>query len=80
MSSNIFSGKVFLLVTGASRGIGRQIAISFGSLLQKDSHILLLARNLTDLEDVARNISSLATIETVSIDLSEVNKDIFKGK
>ncbi|XP_070157351.1 sepiapterin reductase [Polyergus mexicanus] len=71
MSIEALSGKVFLVITGASRGIGRQIAITFGSLLQEDSHILLLARNLNDLKEVAKNIPSKVTVHTVSIDLGE---------
>ncbi|KAM0729266.1 Sepiapterin reductase [Formica fusca] len=71
MSIEALSGKVFLVITGASRGIGRQIAITFGSLLQEGSHILLLARNLNDLKEVAKNIPSKVTVHTVSIDLGE---------
>ncbi|KAL6261049.1 hypothetical protein P5V15_008575 [Pogonomyrmex californicus] len=40
MSAEAFSGKVFLLITGASRGIDRQIAITFGSLLEKGSRFI----------------------------------------
>ncbi|XP_029663598.1 sepiapterin reductase-like [Formica exsecta] len=71
MSIEALSGKVFLVVTGASRGIGRQIAITFGSLLQESSHILLLARNLNGLKKVAKNIPPKVTVHTVSIDLGE---------
>ncbi|EFN75919.1 sepiapterin reductase [Harpegnathos saltator] len=74
MSVEALSGKVFLLVTGASRGIGRQIAITFGSLLQEGSHILLLARNLNALQEVARSIPSKVTVDAVSIDLSKSTK------
>lgn len=68
------SGKVFLVITGASRGIGRQIAITFSSLLEEGSHILLLARNLSGLQETAKNISSKVTVHTVSMDLGEGTK------
>ncbi|XP_014475355.1 PREDICTED: sepiapterin reductase [Dinoponera quadriceps] len=74
MSVEALSGKVFLLVTGASRGIGRQIAITFGSLLQDGSHILLLARDLNALQEVTKNIPSKVTVDTVSMNLSKSTK------
>ncbi|EFN60824.1 Sepiapterin reductase [Camponotus floridanus] len=78
MSIEVLSGKVFLVITGASRGIGRQIAITFGPLLQEGSHILLLARNLNSLQEIAKNISSKVTVHTVSMDLGEVTKTDFE--
>ncbi|KMQ90558.1 sepiapterin reductase [Lasius niger] len=78
MSIEALSGKVFLVITGASRGIGREIAITFGSLLQEGSHILLLARNLNGLQEVAKNIPSKVTVHTVSMDLGEVTKTDFE--
>lgn len=80
MSVEALSGKIFLLVTGASRGIGRQIAITFGSLLQEGSHILLLARDLDALREVAKNIPSKITVDTVSMNLSQSTKAELEGK
>nr|XP_003704968.1 PREDICTED: sepiapterin reductase [Megachile rotundata]XP_012144375.1 PREDICTED: sepiapterin reductase [Megachile rotundata] len=74
MPVQALSGNVFLLVTGASRGIGRQIAITFGSLLGGNSHVLLLATNLNALKETAKNISSNVSVDTVSIDLSNATK------
>ncbi|KYN37636.1 Sepiapterin reductase [Trachymyrmex septentrionalis] len=71
MSIEALSGKVFLLVTGASRGIGREIAITFGSMLEEGSRVLLLARNKDALEEVAKNISSKVKVCTISADLSK---------
>ncbi|XP_024868096.1 sepiapterin reductase [Temnothorax curvispinosus] len=71
MSVEALSGKVFLLVTGASRGIGRQIAITFGSLLEEGSRVLLLARNKDALRKVASNIPSKVEVYTASTDLSK---------
>lgn len=75
MPVKALSGNVFLLVTGASRGIGRQIAITFGSLLGENSHVLLLATNLNALKETAKSISSNVSVDTVSIDLSNATKD-----
>lgn len=80
MSVEVLSGKVFLLVTGASRGIGRQIAITFGSLLEEGSRVLLLARNKDKLQEVANNIPSKVKVYTVSTDLSKSNNVKFEGK
>lgn len=71
MSVEALSGKVFLLVTGASRGIGRQIAITFGSMLEEGSHVLLLARNENALQEVAKNIPSKVKVSTISVNLSK---------
>lgn len=72
------SGKVFLIVTGASRGIGKQIAIKFGSMIHEDSHVLLLATNLNALKDTAKQIPVKA-VDTISIDLSKAQKDELEG-
>ena len=80
MSIEALSGKVFLLITGASRGIGRQIAITFGSLLQEGSHILLLARSINSLQEIAKTIPSKVTVHTISMDLSKASKSDFEGK
>ncbi|XP_076618615.1 sepiapterin reductase [Colletes latitarsis] len=77
MSIKVLSGKVFLLITGASRGIGRQIAISFGSMLEEGSHVVLLATNLNALKETAKNIATNVSIDTVNVDLSKPTKDEF---
>lgn len=80
MSIEALSGKVFLLVTGASRGIGRQIAITFSSLLEEGSHALLLARSKNALQEVASNIPSKVKVHVVNTDLSKTTDVEFKGK
>lgn len=77
MSIGALSGKVFLLVTGASRGIGKQIAISFAKHLQSGSHVLLLATNLPALKATAENINREIAVDTVSVDLSKPTKENF---
>lgn len=80
MSVEALSGKVFLVVTGASRGIGRQVAITFGSLLQEGSRILLLARKLNALEEVAKSIPSKVAVNVISMDLGKATKTDFEGE
>lgn len=74
------SGKVFLLITGASRGIGKQIAVSFGSILEEGSHVMLLATNLNALKETAKNIPSNISVDTVSIDLGKATEHELHGK
>ncbi|XP_011330489.2 sepiapterin reductase isoform X2 [Ooceraea biroi] len=74
MSVEALSGKVFLVVTGASRGIGRQIALTFGSLLEKGSHMLLLARDLNALCEVKKSIPPIVNVDAVRMDLSKATK------
>ncbi|MEM9482999.1 MAG: SDR family NAD(P)-dependent oxidoreductase [Cyanobacteria bacterium P01_F01_bin.116] len=58
------------LVTGASRGIGRAIAIELAK--QGASYILLIARNLQKLKEVATEIRSYgAQAIPLSVDLTE---------
>lgn len=80
MSIKILSGKVFLVITGASRGIGKQLAISFGSVLEEGSHILLLATNLNALKETAKNIPPSIFVDIVNIDLAKATKDKLHGK
>ncbi|XP_046742676.1 sepiapterin reductase-like [Diprion similis] len=70
MSSSFLSGKVFLLVTGASQGIGRQIAQSFAPLLGDDSSVLLIARNAGGLQETVNKLPRGLSVHTASIDLS----------
>lgn len=80
MSSPLLSGKVFLLVTGASRGIGKQIAESFSSLLGDGSVVLLLARNESGLKKAAGKIPKQIKVHTESVDLSKTTAEQLTGK
>ncbi|XP_011706502.1 PREDICTED: short-chain type dehydrogenase/reductase-like [Wasmannia auropunctata] len=79
MSVKALSGRVFMIVTGASRGIGRQIAITFGSMLEEGSRVLLLARNKDALQEVAKSIPSKVKVCTISADLGKSTDTMFKG-
>lgn len=74
------SGTVFLLISGASQGIGKQIAETFAPLLKPGSKIILLARNLEGLNDTKNNLPKDLTINTASIDLSTASADELTGK
>ncbi|XP_016836639.1 sepiapterin reductase [Nasonia vitripennis] len=71
--TNIFTGKVFLLVTGASRGIGKQIAQTFGALLEGKSHVLLLSRNSELLKKSVDDMPEGVVASYKSIDFSQTS-------
>ncbi|XP_012252004.2 sepiapterin reductase-like [Athalia rosae] len=75
MSVPALSGRVFLLITGASQGIGRQIAESFAPLLGDGSLVLLLARSASGLQETAGKLSGKIKVHTVSVDLSTATAD-----
>lgn len=77
--TNAFTGKVFLLVTGASRGIGKQIAQSFVSLLEGKSHVLLLSRNSELLKKSVDEMPEGVVASYKSIDFSQTTTDELKG-
>ena len=52
MAERVLEGKV-AIVTGASRGIGRGIAIAYG---EAGAHVVLAARTMNDLEAVAKEV------------------------
>ncbi|XP_063978569.1 sepiapterin reductase-like [Diachasmimorpha longicaudata] len=70
MAVDVLSGKVFLLITGASQGIGRQIAVTFSELLETGSRLLLLARSEHGLKETANQISKRVSVDFKSVDLA----------
>lgn len=79
MTDKIFSGKVFLLVTGASQGIGKKIAEILGSSLEQGSQVLLLARNAENLRGTAEKLPKHIAVNYESVDLSIATADELKG-
>ncbi|XP_013108458.2 sepiapterin reductase [Stomoxys calcitrans] len=65
--------KTYFLITGASRGIGKSMALEIASKLKAGSVILLMARNLEALQKTKSEIESKrsdVTVQVISIDLS----------
>lgn len=80
MAVQVLAGKVFLVVTGASQGIGAQIAITFGHLLQQGSQVLLLARNADRLKETAAKLPKCIKVDHESVDLSVATADVLEGE
>lgn len=73
--------KTYFLLTGASRGIGKTMAIDVSTKLAAGSLIVLLARNKEGLEDTKTIIESKrtdVTVQTFSIDLSSAKAEQFQ--
>ncbi|XP_074110981.1 sepiapterin reductase-like [Cotesia typhae] len=68
-------GKLFILITGASKGIGRQFAITFSRVADRGSHFLLIARNETGLQETVSQMSNRVNVDYVSLDLSLAQAD-----
>ncbi|XP_060085852.1 sepiapterin reductase-like [Ylistrum balloti] len=56
--SSVETQKSFVAITGASRGLGRCIALQFGAKFPPDSGLVLMARNLEALESVKSEMIS----------------------
>ena len=69
--------KTFCLITGASRGIGRCIAVEFSKKVGPNSVFLLLARSAQGLEEtkaeVLANEGQSIQVTTAAVDLSKPN-------
>ncbi|KAK9502688.1 hypothetical protein O3M35_011406 [Rhynocoris fuscipes] len=73
--------KVFCIITGASQGIGRTIAIEFSKLFHSNSEIKLTARSKNGLQSTSNSIRSInkdIATECIEYDLSNPNFETFK--
>ncbi|XP_061393195.1 sepiapterin reductase-like [Musca vetustissima] len=73
--------KTFFLVTGASRGIGKCMAIEVAKKLQAGSVIVLMARNQVALEKTKTEIESVrhdVTVLVYSVDLGKAKVEHFQ--
>lgn len=76
---DILSGKVYLVITGASRGIGAEIAQQFSRLLAQGSRILLLARDAEKLKKNAEKMPKHIAVDCESVDLAVATKEELRG-
>lgn len=77
-----FSKKAFILVTGASRGIGQTIAVEISRHLTQDSIIILVARSESGLKETKTQIQEIdksLTVLTYVADLSKPNIEEYNG-
>jgi len=71
----------FVLITGASRGFGRAIALELGKVVGAGSTLLLMARSREDLEitkEIVRDARPGLAVECESIDLATADREIFE--
>jgi len=74
----IIGRRSFVLITGASRGFGRCLAVEMGKVVGAGSTLLLMARNQKDLEvtkEIVRDARPGLAVECEVVDLSSVDKD-----
>lgn len=71
----------YLLITGASRGIGQRMAIETARKLKPGSIVVLLARSASGLESTKAEIlevNSRITVVTSSVDLGNASKQLLE--
>jgi sepiapterin reductase len=79
--NDIIGVRSFVLITGASRGFGRALALEMGKVVGAGSTLLLMARNMADLEttkSIVRDARPGLAVELVSIDLETANQETFE--
>ncbi|XP_060085854.1 sepiapterin reductase-like [Ylistrum balloti] len=59
-NESVFLKKSFVVITGASRGLGRSIALQFAVKFPANSVFVLMARNVEALESVRKDLKTLS--------------------
>ncbi|KAK9887921.1 hypothetical protein WA026_000223 [Henosepilachna vigintioctopunctata] len=82
MSSAIdFSQKSLIFITGASRGIGRAIAVETSRIVNPESAFVLIATSASGLEEtksLIKQVNSSLNVITYPLDLSVPSSDVFE--
>ncbi|KAK9887919.1 hypothetical protein WA026_000222 [Henosepilachna vigintioctopunctata] len=82
MSSAIdFSQKSLIFITGASRGIGRAIAVETSHIVNPESAFVLIATSASGLEEtksLIKQVNSSLNVITYPLDLSVPSSDVFE--
>jgi len=77
----IIGRRSFVLITGASRGFGRSLALEMGKVVGAGSTLLLMARNKEDLEqtkEIVRDARPGLAVECEVVDLATADKDVLE--
>lgn len=77
---SFWESKTFCTVTGASRGIGKTIAIEFAKKFKPGSVVLIMARSTAGLEETKQEVlSSASQVSCISVpyDFARPDKDEF---
>ena len=77
---DIIGVRSFVMITGASRGFGRAVALELGKVVGAGSTLLLVSRSRTDLEttkEIVRDARPGLAVELESIDLATADKSAF---
>lgn len=76
----IIGVRSFVLITGASRGFGRAVALELGKVVGAGSTLLLVSRNRTDLEttkEIVRDARPGLAVEVETVDLAMADEEAF---
>jgi len=78
LTKEIIGRRSFVLITGASRGFGRSLALEMGKVVGAGSTLLLVARNKNDLEvtkEIVRDARPGLAVECEVVDLATADKE-----